>query len=117
VKAQGAAANEKLDAITRAAEVLGITRPELIALRNTWGAEATMERLSRIGLGMRQDTLLGGNSKTTFGFSGREAQAQIDQRKQNPTWAKNAMIPGTPENIEYNRLLEQVAAAADREGQ
>ena len=113
VKAQGAAGNEKLDAITKAAEVLGFNKNDLIVMRNTLGAEKVMNALSKIGLGLREDTLTG-DGKETFGLSGREAQAQLDGLKQNQAWVQKAIVPGTAENIQYKRLVDMIGEAANR---
>lgn len=113
-KDQGAARDEKLNAITKAAEILGLNRDDLIIMRNGIGAEKLMNALSKIGLGLREDTLLG-EGRQTFGMSGREAQSELNTLKANPVWAEKAVIPGTPENIQYKRLLDMAGAAADRE--
>lgn len=111
---QGAARDEKLNAITKAAEILGFNRDDLIIMRNGIGAEKLMNALSKIGLGLREDTLLG-EGRQTFGMSGREAEGELKTLKANPAWVEKALIPGTPENIQYNRLLKMAGDAADRE--
>lgn len=114
VKQQGANGDEALAAINRAATILGLSRTDLIGMRNVMGADKAMGMLSRIGFGAREDTF-GGEGRTSFGLSGTEAKAQLATLRANPAWAKAAMQKGTPENLQYTRLSKMMEDAADRE--
>ncbi|WP_226019517.1 hypothetical protein [Novosphingobium sp. FKTRR1] len=113
VAKQGADSDVKLAAIDRAAKAFDLSARDLNELRNLWGADKAMNMLSRAGLGIREDSMVDGGRKS-FGLSGSEAQAQINSLRSDPVWAGKAMIPGTPENLQYKRLNDMVGEAANR---
>ncbi|MEQ1549534.1 MAG: hypothetical protein ABL918_12950 [Chakrabartia sp.] len=112
VKDQGNQATEKLAAIDRAASALGVSRDEMIGLRNAWGAEKALSVMAKLGEGMAEDVMIGGG-KGRFGISGAEAQAEMDKLKSNPEFYSKATQPGTAENARWNRLQNAAAAYAD----
>ncbi len=114
VKAQGTAGTEKLAAVDRAFDVLGITGAEAVGLRNQLGAAKLLDIFSRIGGSIREDTL-SGDGRKSFGLSGTEAKAQMASLRSDATWREKAMIPGTPQNIQYHRLNDMIGEAANRE--
>lgn len=113
VAKQGADGDAKLAAIDRAAKAFNLSARDLNELRNLWGADKAMGMLSRAGLGIREDTMIEGG-RNTFGLSGAEAQAQIDQLRSDPKWVAKALVPGSPEAQQYKRLLGMVGEAANR---
>lgn len=114
VKDQGAEGTVKLAAIDRAMGALGLTREDGIGLRNVLGADKALGLLARLGAGMAEGGLLDAGGRERFAVSGRQAQAELNQLKADPQFVSKAMVPGTVENVRYNRLLEAIGAEADR---
>lgn len=112
VKSWGNQATEKLAAIDRAASALGVSRDEMIGLRNAWGPEKALSVMAKLGEGMAEDVMINGG-KGRFGISGAEAQAEMDKLKANPEFFSKAIQPGTAENARWNRLQNAAAAYAD----
>lgn len=113
--AWGTAKENNLAAINRAFEALGVTREESLQLRAAWGPERAMDVFAKLGNGIGEDTMIAGGGKQKFGLSGAEAQKALNDKRSDPAWTARVMQPGTPEQAEYNRLLEAVGAAADRQ--
>lgn len=113
LKAQGAEATAKLAAVDRAAEVLGLNRNDMVALRAALGAEKALPMLARIGEGLGEDRFVDGG-RVRFGVSGAQAQVEYDRLKADPAWVTKATKPGTPENAHYNRLTAAIAEEAER---
>ncbi len=112
VKSWGAGATEKLAAIDRAAKALGITRDEMVAARNAWGAEALMNRLVKLGEGMAEDVMInGGQGK--FGVSGAEAQAELTRLKADKEFTAKLMSGDVTAKARWDRLIGAVAAWED----
>lgn len=116
VKGWGADAEEKKAAIDRAAAALKISGQQLVAMRNSLGAEFTLNMMARLGAGLGEDVLLAGE-RQRFGVTASEAQAELDRMKADKDMAAKAMLPGTPENIRWKRLSDAVAANAQRAAQ
>lgn len=110
----GAEKDGKLAAIDAAAEALKLTKPEMLKMRAALGPERSLDLLAQIGLGISEDTLLKGG-KPKFMGDPKSSQARIDAMKADPKIRDKIFVPGTAEHTEYNRHLEVVAAAADRE--
>jgi hypothetical protein len=98
---------EKMAAIDRAAAALGITKDEMVALRNAWGPEKALDRLVKLGQGMAEDVLITGG-KGRFGVSGAEAKAEMDKLKADPEFQKKVSIKGSPERMRWDRLQAAV---------
>lgn len=113
-KKWGPKAAENTAAIGRAVEALGLEREETLAIRAAIGPERALDIFAKLGAGLSEDTMVQGGGKQKFGLSGAEAQKQFDTKKQNPAWVEKAMIPGTAERAEYDRLNAAVGDAADR---
>lgn len=109
----GAQREEKLAAIGNAAEALGITSAEMLAIRSAWGPKRAMEMFATIGAGIREDTMISGD-KRTFGVGGAEAQSEINRLKADPEFQKKVMVPGSPESERWKRLQEAAGQYADR---
>lgn len=109
VKDQGAQSNEKLAAIDRAAEALGLTAKDMTGIRGALGSERALTIMAKLGEGLAEDKLLHGGDRQRFGISGAEAQAQLDALKADTAFVAKAMQKGTPENTRWNRLNDAAA--------
>lgn len=109
VKSWGAQATEKLAAVDRAAAALGITRDEMVALRNAWGSEKALTRLVKLGEGMAEDVLIAGG-KGRFGVSGAEAKAEIQRLMGDKDFQQKLMSGDAGAKARWDRLNEQQAA-------
>jgi hypothetical protein len=112
VKSWGAQATEKLAAIDRAAQALGITRDEMVAARNAWGAEKLMNRLVKLGEGMAEDVMITGG-KGRFGVSGAEAQAELSRLKGDAEFTAKLMKGDQAAKARWDRLISAVAEWED----
>jgi hypothetical protein len=115
VKKWGEQKTENAAAVTRAIEAMGWTAEEVLKIRAAVGPERALDQFAKIGRGISEDTMVDGGSKTRFGVSPAQAQQQLNQKMANGEWASKAIVPGTPENAEYNRLNDAIATAADRQ--
>ena len=104
-----------LAAVNRAAEALDLTREETLALRAAWGPERALDVMAKLGRGIGEDTMLKGGGKQKFGMSASEAQATLETKQADQAWVDKAMVPGSAENAEYERLNNAIAAEADRQ--
>lgn len=121
VKAQGQQGAAKTAAIDNACRVLadaaGIDRNDLLALRAAWGAEKALNVMAWLGAGIGEDVLVSGTGRQRFAVNGAQAKADLERRMQDKAWGAKAMVKGTAENAEYNRLNDAVAAEAARKAQ
>jgi len=78
VKGWGASAAEKTAAIDRSAKALGLSRDDMVGIRNVLGSERALGMFAKLGEGMSEDMLLGGGGNK-FGISGPEAAAEIQR--------------------------------------
>lgn len=113
-KKWGSELAEKTAAVGRALDALGLTREEGLAIRAVITPERALDIFAKLGSGIGEDTMLTGGGRQRFGISGAEAQKQLDQRRASKEWRDKAMIPGSAENAEYNRLNEAIGADAER---
>jgi hypothetical protein len=113
-KEQGANLNVKIAAVDRAMAALGLSRDEGVAMRNVLGSEKTLNMLARFGEGMSEGSLLDAGGKTRFAVSAGDAKAELEQLKADPAWRDKAMVPGTPEYVRYNRLIDVIGEEANR---
>ncbi|MBT0667022.1 hypothetical protein HT136_01400 [Novosphingobium profundi] len=128
VARQGAEGQAKLTAITSAAQALGLSSQDLIAVRNAMaqlhGPEAgvgkVLDMFTRLGQGMAEDTLITGG-QGRFGVTGREAQSELDAMKakagSDPVFAKAVRTEGSAENMRWNRLQDEAAKWRERQDQ
>lgn len=107
VKSWGEEASDKLAAIDQVAKTAGITRDEMIQARSMWGPERALDIFAKLGEGVREDVLVQGGSKK-FGVNAAEAQKELETLRSDP----KVMVPGSAENLRYNRLNDIVADAA-----
>lgn len=115
VKAQGQEAAAKIAAIDKAANILGLTRDDMVGLRNVLGSEKALTVMARLGDGMAEGGLLDGGSRARFSISAAEAKAELANLRNDPAWVAKAFIKGTPEAARYDRLNDILGQAADAE--
>lgn len=108
-KDQGEHGAEKIAAIDRAADALGLSPKEVGSLRTAWGSDRALTIMSKLGEGMAEDKLLFGGDRGRFGIGGAEAQAELNKLKGDPEFSKKASIKGSPENQRWNRLNDAAA--------
>lgn len=112
--AHGAQRSEKLNAVNRGAEALGLSAQEVLSIREAIGSRRTLDALSRLGEGVGEDVLLAGGGSRQFLLSGDQAQAQINQMRADPKIAAAISVKGSPENLKYERLVTVAGEAANR---
>lgn len=110
VKSWGAETNAKLAAVDRAAQALGVTREEMIALRNAWGPEKALDRFVKLGEGMAEDVMMTGG-KGRFAVSAAEAGAEIERLKKDPAFDP---VKNPNDKARWERLQSIKAAAEAR---
>ena len=113
-KGWGKDREENLAAMDNAAKALNLSRGDLLKLRSSLGPEKSMGLLVKIGNGIREDTMIDGGGRQSFGLSGSEAQAEMDRLKKDKSFVDKAMLPGSPENARWKRLQDAAGQAADR---
>lgn len=109
VNSWGTDKDDKMAAIDRAATALGITRDEMVALRNAWGPEKALDRLVKLGQGMAEDVMITGG-KGRFGISGIEAKQEIARLKTDTDFQNKLMANEPAAVARWNRLNEAEAA-------
>ena len=115
IKAWGDKAPANQAAVERAIAALKLDRQQVLSLRQAWGSGPAMDVLAKLGNGLGEDVMLNGDGDVKrFGMSEAQAQARMDQIKKDPVMSAKAMVPGTPERAEYDRLNEILGEAANR---
>lgn len=103
---QGAA---KLAAVDAAGHALGLSRDEMMGLRNAWGGARAMEIMAKLGEGMAEDVMLTGG-RGRFGVTGPEAQKELDAMKEkmrtDPVFKTEFNTKGSAVRMRYDRLNE-----------
>lgn len=112
--AQGPQKSEKLNAVNRGAEALGLSNEEVLSIREALGSRRTLDALSRLGAGISEDVLLAGDGRRQFMVNGDQAQAEINRMRTDPKIVAAISVKGSPENVKYERLLTAVGEAANR---
>jgi hypothetical protein len=77
------------------------------------GSKRTLELLQRLGAGLAEDTLLGGDGPKRFGITGEAAQAEIDKLIVDTEFGKKLTAKDPEAVARWDRL--NAAVAADRE--
>lgn len=104
----------KLEQVDAGLAWLGLNKQEAEALRMAIGPEKALTIAQKVGENLKEDTLVRGSVKAKFGMSGEAAQAKLDAIKADPVRAAKAMVPGSAERMEYERMVEIVAADQQR---
>lgn len=101
----------KLGQVNAALKDLGFSRDDVEHMRALpSGVGKFLDAMAKVGSNFSEDTLVKGQSKS-FGMSPQQAQAELDAIKADPAKVQKVGVPGTPENIRWNRLLEAAGAA------
>ncbi|WP_310532518.1 hypothetical protein [Novosphingobium sp.] len=115
VKEWGDKAPANQAAVTRAIEALGMSREQVLSLRQAWGAGPAMDMLAKLGNGLSEDVMTNGDGGARrFGMTEAQAKARYDQIKADPVMSAKIMVPGSPERAEYERLNDILGEAANR---
>jgi hypothetical protein len=78
------------------------------------GSKRTLELLQKLGAGIAEDTLLGGDGPRRFGITGAEAQAEIDKLIVDKEFGEEAGAKDPDAVARWDRLNAAVAAERDR---
>jgi hypothetical protein len=78
------------------------------------GSKRTLELLQKLGAGLAEDTLLGGDGPRRFGITGAEAQAEIDKLIVDKEFGEKLMNKDPDAVARWDRLNAAVAAERDR---
>ncbi|MGN6122779.1 MAG: hypothetical protein ACTHOJ_07450 [Sphingomonas oligoaromativorans] len=108
----GAQRGQKEAAVNSAMRALGLSREDAGKLRFSLGAGRTLDLMARIGEGIAEDFMSGGDGQR-FGVSPAEAQAEIDKLKVDPEFQKKVMVKNSPEKARWDRLTAILPAALD----
>lgn len=107
-------ADAKLEQVDAGLQWLGLDKNDALALRVAIGPEKALQLAQKVGENLKEDTLVRGDVKHRFGMSGEAAQARLDAIKADKDRAARAMVPGSAERQEYDRLVEIIAADQER---
>jgi hypothetical protein len=110
VKAQGGNKDAQLAHVDTAARALGLSKQDMMGLRQGLGADRALGLLAKLGAGMAEDTLITGG-KGRFGVTGAEAQNELNRLKNDPEFQKKVLVPGSPERQRWDRLNQAAAEA------
>lgn len=113
VKSWGADKTIMLANVDKAAHALGLSRGDMVGMRNALGAERALDLLAKLGNGMAEDVMLTGG-RARFGISHAEAQAEINQLKADKGFLDKMKVPGSPERVRWDRLQSILADHAQR---
>lgn len=98
--------------VNAALKELGFTRQDVDHMRAMpSGVGKFLDAMRKIGSNFTEDTLIRGD-RQTFGMTAQQAQAEIDAMKADRAIADKVMVPGSPENLKWNRLNGILAEAA-----
>jgi hypothetical protein len=103
VKGWGGDAKEKLAAVDRSAKALGLSRNDMVGIRNVLGSEKALGMFAKLGEGMAEDVLLGGGGNR-FGVSGPEAIAEIERLKSDTDFQAKLMARDPASVARWDRL-------------
>jgi len=121
LKAQGAQKDAKLAAVTTAMRALELSAADVAAMQRGFGLQGkpgsakVLGLLARLGDGMAEDALLGGDGKRRFGITGPEAQAEIDKLTVDTDFGAKLMAKDPAAVERWNRLNAAVAAHKEQE--
>ena len=113
VKAQGQEAAAKIAAIDKAAGILGLSRDDMVGLRNVLGSDKALTLMARLGDGLAEGGIIDPGGRQRFTVSAAEAKSELDRLKADPAWVKKAFVKGTPEAARYDRLNDILGQAAE----
>lgn len=122
LKEWGGQKDAKLADVNNAMRALGLKRSDVAALQRGFaaqygepGSRRTLELLQKLGAGVAEDTLLGGDGPRRFGISGAEAQKEIDTLIADQEFGKKLAAKQPDAVARWERLNAAVAADKDRQ--
>ena len=120
LKAWGDQRNARMADVNRAMSILELTPQDVAGIQSGFqlvhgkpGSQRTLELLARLGAGMAEDMIIGGE-KRRFGVTGAEAQAEIDKLIVDTEFGKKLSAKDPEAVARWNRLNAAVAADVDR---
>ena len=97
--------------VNAALKELGFSRQDVDYLRGMpSGVGKFLDAMRKVGSNFTEDTLIKGD-RQTFGMTAETAKAELDAMQKDQVIAAKIMVPGTPERIKRDRLLDIVANA------
>ena len=97
--------------VNAALKDLGFSREDVEHMRAMpSGVGKFLDAMRKVGSNFTEDTLVKGD-RQTFGMTPETAQAELTAMQSDPEVAKKIMVPGSPERIKRDRLLDIVANA------
>jgi hypothetical protein len=122
LKEWGAQKDAKMADVNNAMRALGLNRSDVAALQRGFalqygepGSRRALELLQKLGAGVAEDTLLGGNGPRRFGITGAEAQREIDKLVGDREFGEKLSRKDPEAVARWDRLNGAVAAEKDRE--
>jgi hypothetical protein len=116
----GAQKDAKMADVNNAMRALNLTPVDVAAMQRGFaqtygepGSKRTLALLQRLGAGMAEDALLGGDGARRFGITGAEAQAEIDKLIGDTDFQTKLMTKNPAAVARWDRL--NAAIAADRD--
>jgi hypothetical protein len=121
-KEWGAQKDAKLADVTNGMRALGLKPTHVAAMQRGFaqqfgeaGSRFTLELLQKIGAGVAEDALLGGDGPRRFGITGPEAQAEIDKLIVDREFGDKLAKKDPDAVARWDRLNGAVAAHRDQE--
>jgi hypothetical protein len=120
-KEWGAQKDAKLADVTNAMRALGLKPADVAAMQRGFamqygepGSKRTLELLQKLGAGVAEDALLGGDGPRRFGITAAEAQKEIDTLIGDREFGKKLEAKQPEAVARWDRLNAAVAAERDR---
>jgi hypothetical protein len=113
LKEWGEQKTAKLADVQTAMRTLAIDVEGVAAIQRGYGADNTLKLLQRLGAGMSEDALIGGE-KRRFGITGTEAQAEINKLIVDPDFQNKLGAKDPAAVARWDRLNGAIAADRDR---
>lgn len=120
LKEWGPQKDAKLADVNNGMRALGLKPAHVAAMQRGFaeqfgeaGSRFTLELLQKIGAGVAEDALLGGDGPRRFGISGAEAQVEIDRLSKDKEFGEKLFKKDPDAVARWDRL--NAAVAADRE--
>jgi hypothetical protein len=121
LKEWGGQKDAKMAEVNSACRALGLSRADVVAIQRGFGAQygepgsrRTLELLQKLGAGIAEDKLLGGDGPRRFGITPEEAQAEINKLSADREFGNKLMAKDPDAVARWGRLNEAVAAGEER---
>jgi hypothetical protein len=121
LKEWGAAKDAKMADVQNAMRALNLNATDVSAMQRGFalqygepGSRKTLELLQKLGAGLAEDTLLGGDGPRRFGVTGEQAQAEINKLIVDKDFQSKLTAKDPDAVARWTRLNGAVAADRDR---